>query len=176
MTDMSDIDALAEALHEARDDLREIVASAEEEIAEIRRNYAPSIKAAAEKTAQATAALYRAVHDNPDLFRRPKTTVLYGIRVGWRKRKGTLAIHDAEATVRLIERHLPDRTDALLKVTKRPVKSALNGLSVAELKRIGVEITRDIDEPVVEPTDSEIDKLVEALLASALMDEEEIDA
>jgi len=43
-------------------------------------------------------------------------------------------------------------------------KAALANISVADLKRIGCTITDDIDAVLIKPTDSEVDKLVMALL------------
>uniref|UniRef100_UPI00248EC44C hypothetical protein n=1 Tax=Thalassobaculum salexigens TaxID=455360 RepID=UPI00248EC44C len=72
--------------------------------------------------------------------------------------------------VELIIKHLPEQTESLIKVTETPVKSALANLPTADLKRIGVTVTQTGDQVYIAPTDSEIDKLVDALVKEAAED------
>ena len=106
-----------------------------------------------------------AVEDSPALFKRPKTHVLHGIKVGFRKEPGKVWFENADQVVKLIRKHLPDEADRLIKTTETPVKSALAQLSGAELKKIGATITDSSDAVLIKPADSEIDKWIDALLA-----------
>ncbi len=45
--------------------------------------------------------------------------------------------------------------------------NAVSDLTGADLKRLGIRIEADTEAVVIKPTDSEVDKLVEALLADA---------
>ncbi len=61
---------------------------------------------------------------------------------------------------------LPLRHSREYKSIKRtPIRAALEQLSAAELKRIGVSIKDDDDQVVIRDTANEIDKIVSALLA-----------
>lgn len=52
----------------------------------------------------------------------------------------------------------------MVKVTRKPINKALMVLKAEQLLKIGVTLGNDSDEPVISPVDSEVDKLVEALL------------
>ena len=90
--------------------------------------------------------------------------ILYGIKIGFQKGKGEITWEDKDQVVKLIHKHFPEQAEALLKVTEMPVKTALAQLSAADLKKLGVTIIETGDEIVIRATDTEVDKLVEALL------------
>jgi hypothetical protein len=80
------------------------------------------------------------------------------------KAKGKITWADDDQVVKLIKKHLPDQADILIKTTEKPIRDTLQGLTAAELKRIGVTVDETGDVVVIKSTDSEIDKFVEALL------------
>lgn len=98
------------------------------------------------------------------MFDTPRTVVFYGIKVGLQKGKGAIEWDDDAQVVKLIEKHFPEQADVLIKTTKKPVKKALAQLTVAELKKLGIVVEETGDQVVIKSTDSEIDKLVNALL------------
>lgn len=108
--------------------------------------------------------LLDAIRESPELFAKPKTRIFHNVRVGWRKAKGKVEFGDEATVIKLIRRHLADAADTLIKVKERVIKSALSNLTGAELKRVGVTVTATGDEPVVEPVEGELEKLVDALL------------
>lgn len=165
--DIDYIERLAKEYAEARDKLGASVVDLEVVIAEAKRRMLPTIKRRASTAADAKARLQAAVEGRPDLFRKPKTRILHGIKVGFAKGKGKISFASAAQVVKLIRKHLPESFDILVKVEEKPIKSALGQLSGAELKKIGVTVTEAGDQAVVAPADSEIDKLVDALLAGA---------
>ena len=59
---------------------------------------------------------------------------------------------------------MPKRLKDLVKITETPIKSALSKLSGDELKRLGVTVEDAGDEVTIKPLDSDIDKIVAALL------------
>jgi hypothetical protein len=63
--------------------------------------------------------------------------------------------------------------DLLIKITKKPIAKALADLDVSDLKRIGCRVEATGDIVVIASTDSEVDKLVKALLADEV--ETEVD-
>jgi hypothetical protein len=66
-----------------------------------------------------------------------------------------------------IKKHLPEQADVLIKLKETPVKDALAQLSAAELKKLGVTVSEAGDQVVVKPVDSEVDKMVDALMKEA---------
>ena len=124
------------------------------------------IEALAKRYAAAAESELRAAVDaSRDLFEKPRSRVLHGLKVGLRKQPGKLTWPDAAHVVKLIRRHRPEDADALVRVTEAPVREALKQLPARELKRLGVEITEASDAVEVRATDSDVDKWVDAMLA-----------
>ncbi|WP_316978015.1 host-nuclease inhibitor Gam family protein [Shumkonia mesophila] len=166
MKTLSEIESLARGFSEARRELEENVRGLEEEIAAAKRRRLPAIRELINQAAARKAALVVAIEESRSLFAKPKTHIFHGIRCGYAKAKGRITIADAGAVVALIRKHFPDRFRQLVKVSERPIKAALNHLPAADLKRIGVTVTDAGDVAIAQPTDSEIDKLVDALLGA----------
>lgn len=104
---------------------------------------------------------------HPELFKKPKTRVIHGIKLGLRKRKGKLVIRDAAMTVRRIKALYEDDIGVLIKATETPLKSGLEKLPAKELKRLGVEVTDDSDDVVFVAAADEFDELMDFLLGQA---------
>lgn len=122
------------------------------------------IRAALVKFRVAHADLKNAVEGHRDLFERPKTRMLHGIKVGFQKQRGRLEIDSDEQVVKLIRKCFPEQFDALVQTIHKPVKPALQNLPAVDLKRLGVRVTDDVDTVVIKPADGEVDKLIDALL------------
>lgn len=172
MATMLDIEQKTKEYSAAREMVSVIVAEIEAETASIKRRYLARLKKAVQVMAERQAEVKALIEGSPALFEKPRTRVLHGIKVGLQKQKGQITWADEDQVVRLIHKHCPDQVDILIKTTERPVKDALQQLTAAELKKIGVTVTQDGDAVVIKGTDSEIDKFVAALLK----DEEEANA
>lgn len=166
MTTMVDIEQATKGYAEAREVLAERVRRLEAELEQIKRQRLPGIKSALARAAEAEGKLRQVIEAAPELFERPRTLILHGVRVGYRKASGKLVWDDPDQVVALIRKHYPDQADVLIITTERPAKAALSALTVADLKRVGVRVIETGDEVVIAPTDSEVDKLVDALLES----------
>lgn len=164
--DLEMIEGATRLYANAREVLAEKVRRLEAELEQIKRQRLPGIKSALARAAEAEGKLRQVIETAPELFERPKTLILHGVKVGYRKAPGKLVWDDADQVVALIRKHYPDQADVLIVVRETPSKSALAQLSAAELKRLGVRVIETSDEVVIAPTDSEVDKLVEALLES----------
>lgn len=173
MTTLTDIEQQTRAYATARDVLTERVQILEAEIEASKRRRLHGIKEAVRKIKDIEAALHNSIESAPELFVKPRTIVISGIRIGMAKGKGKIEFENPEQVVRLIRRHFPDQADTLVAVKETPVKKALANLAVAELKRIGVTVEQTNDEVVIKPTDSQVDKLVSALLKEAQQLEDE---
>lgn len=175
MATLADIERLTKDYADWRTQLSEAVLVAEHELAALKRQHVVTIKRKVEAVAERQAALKAAIEESPELFRKPRTLIIHGVKVGFMKEKGKISWDDKDQVVRLIKKHFPEQADVLIKTVEKPIKNALQQLSAAELKRIGVTIGETGDVVVIKSTDSEIDKLVSALLeedAEADADEE----
>jgi hypothetical protein len=159
-----EVEAKTKSYADARDAVSAIVTAIEEEIAAVKKRHMARLKKAVGIMAERQAELKATIEDNADLFAKRRTQVFYGIKVGLQKQKGEITWVDESQVIKLIHKHFPDMADALIKTTEKPIKSALAQLPAADLKKLGVSVTDDTDAVVIRATDSEIDKLVEALL------------
>ena len=158
------IDAKARVYSEARDRLAASVAELNDAIAALKRNQLPVIKRHLRRAFELENELRGLVEANPHLFTKPRTVVLHGVKVGYQKGAGAISFDDADHVCRLVEKKLPELADVLIVTTKKPVKKALQQLTVQQLKAIGCQVEEAGDRVVVKAVDSAVDKLVSALL------------
>jgi len=161
---LSEIERLAKQLADARQNLKEGLDELDSEMAAIKKKFLPALRRAVEKAAQRHEALRGAIEEAPELFQKPKTVVFHGIRLGYMKSKGEIIWDDESQVIKLIKKHFPDDYEAYIKVTEKVFKTSVAAMSVSDLKKIGVTVIETGDEVFIKPTDSEIDKLINALL------------
>lgn len=161
---MQNIETLTRDFADARSGLAARVQAYQDEVEKIKRRLLPGIKRAVETAATTRDRLRNEIERQPELFVRPKSVILHGVRVGYQKAKGVIEWDDEEKVVALIHKHFPDQTELLLKTVERPLKTALAQLPAADLKRLGVTVTDSGDEVLIKPVDGAVDKLVDALL------------
>lgn len=167
MSTLIDLERRAKSLANARAVLTGCVTALNDGIDALKRDAMPDIKAAVRGVADQHDKLKALIEENPELFTKPRTVVFHGIKFGYRKGTGGLEFEDEEQVVKLIRKHFPDQFDVLVKTKETPVKTALSGLTVAELKKLGVTVEATDDVVTITATDSAVDKLVKALLKSA---------
>ena len=167
MTTLVQIEQQTKQYADALDVLTERVQALESELESIKRRKLRGIKEAVRKVKTIEAELHDTIEASPELFEKPRTQVISGIKVGILKSKGKITVEDDEKVVKLIRKYFSDQEDVLINTKETPVKKALGNLSAAELKRIGVTIEDTGDQVVIKSTDSNVDKLVSALLKEA---------
>lgn len=173
MYTMAEIEVLTKAFSAARDRTRR----ARSDDARRGRESAPLAGAGRENSlarfAEAHDELLAAVNDSKALFDKPKSRTFHGVRIGWRKNKGVLEYADETATIAAIEKKFPaEKADALVRVKKTLIAAAIEQLTGAELKAIGVTISDDTELAFVKPVGDDIDKLTRALIKDADIAEE----
>lgn len=167
MSTLADIEAGARRYAEARERLARVVDAMHSRMEAIKREYMRELKRAVNEAAEQHEVLRALIEAAPELFVRPRTVVFHGIKVGYQKGKGRIEWDDADRVVQLIRKHYPERAGLLIVTSERPAKEALAQLSAAELKRLGVSVVDAADEVVIRPTDSAVERMVEALLKDA---------
>ena len=164
---METIERLTREYSAARGLLRERVQDLNDEIEALKRRRLPGIRSAIAVAQGKKDALASALDDHRPLFAKKRTQIFFGIKVGITKGKGVVSWSNAAKVVELIKRHLGEQQDVLIKTDEKPVKSAIANLPAADLRRIGCTITDSGDQVYIAPTDSEVDKLVDALVGDA---------
>ena len=167
MTTLSEIESRAKFYADARENLAEIVANLNAGIEALKRKSMPEIKRAINRASTHHDQLRALIEKAPELFVKPKTKTFSGIKVGYAKGKGKIQWQDPDQVVRLIKKHFHDQADVLIAVTEKPVKDALNQLPAADLKKLGISVVEGGEAIFIKPTDSAVDKLVDALLEEA---------
>ncbi len=152
----------------ARKDLAAEVEQLEAEIESLKRKRMPRLKQLVARAADHYAVLEAAIAASPHLFEKPKTQTFAGIKVGFRKGSGGIDWADDARVVALIKKHFSKaEAELLIKTTEKPIAKALADLDLADLKRIGCTVEATGEVVFIKPTDSAVDKVVNALLKEA---------
>lgn len=171
MKTLGELETLTKKYAEARLVLSDLVGALNVKIDALKREAMPELKRAVAKTADRYAELAAGIDTSRELFVKPRTYVWHGVKIGVEKGKGKIELEDEDRTMKLIRKHLAEQADVLIKHEEYVSKSALKNLTVAELKSIGCTVEETDDQVVIRATDREVDKLVNALLKSAIDEE-----
>jgi 2-methylisocitrate lyase-like PEP mutase family enzyme len=159
------IDASAKRYADERSVLAGHVTDFNLSLEQLRQKHLPHIRAAVSRCADLQAVLQAQIEARPDLFVKPRTMTLHGIKLGFQKGKGKLVIENAAKIVERIRALFSKaKADTLIKVKESPDKTALAKLDVKELKKLGVSIVATGDAVFIEAADTEVDKFVATLL------------
>ena len=167
MTTLNDLERRTKLLADARAALADIVGELNAGIEALKRDRMRELKAAVARAAEHHDQLKLLIEQAPELFVRPRTVVFHGIRIGYRKGNGKIEYDDPDRVVALIKRYFPEKAGVLIATRERPAKEALEELSAADLKRLGIVVEDTGDQVVIKHTDSAVDKLVAALIKGA---------
>lgn len=170
MATLNEIERAAQAYADARSTLTAHVQELNNEIELAKRGRLAAIRRAVARAADKQSELSALIADNRALFDKPKTRVLHGVKVGYQKQPGAIEIADETATLERIKKMFAEdreMLEQLIKTTEKPIKDALGELSGDKLKKLGVKVTDDTDKVIIKPADSEVDKIVDALLKGA---------
>jgi hypothetical protein len=165
MSSLAEIEVLTKSYADARSKLAETLQNLDDQINALTRQFLPGLKVQVGLAKQRELNLSNAIEGSRELFKSPRSIIISGIKVGLRKGSGKLDWEDDELVIRLIKKHFPEQVDLLIKTTEKPRVKALDALTVAELKSIGVTAEDTGDVPFIKPVDSVVDKLVKKYLA-----------
>jgi hypothetical protein len=170
MQTMNDIEQAAKRYAEARSVLTSLVNELNDEISAAKKARLAGIKVAVARAAERHDALYSLIDGRRSLFEKPKSRVLHGLKVGFKKKPGAIDIADEESTLRRIKKMFSNdeqMLSLLIKTREKPSKEALGELSADQLKKLGVAVANDSDVAFIKPIDSDVDKIVDALMDDA---------
>jgi len=134
----------------------------------LKRKHLAEIRACAERTANARQALEGLIDESRELFVKPRTIIISGIKIGLQKGKGKIEISDETAVINQVRKHIPVAEQALyIETVEKVIRKNLIDLPVATLMKLGVKVSDTDDQVVIKATGSDVDKLVSAMLAEA---------
>ena len=167
MAELREIEHAAEQYRRSLDHLLDQSSALDKRLRKVKAQYAPLLRRAADQAAADGEALEELVANNPQLFEKPRTRTLHGIKVGWQQNKAGVEIPDQAATIRAIKEALPEKQGELIKTEEKIQKAPLSKLGKALLEKLGVRVKPAQDSVVIKPAESEGVKMASELLASA---------
>lgn len=164
---LEQIERLAEACSTAESHLNDEMQILDHQLKEVAKSNRKVITAAVRATKKAYADLANAVAESPELFVKPKSKVLHGIKVGYKKGTDTFEVASEEHTISRIRQQLPELEILLVKVEESVIKGGLKQLTDAQLIEIGVLKHIGENKPFCEAEEGDWEKAVRALIESA---------
>ena len=143
-----------------------LISELNDEIDALTREKMPAIKKLAARVASQHTELETAITAEPQLFQKPRTLTLHGIKCGFRKSEGRVEFDDPELVVKKIYQNF-DAPEPYLRIVTQPNKEALATLPGTDLKRLGCRIVDTTDVVVIKSVDSDIEKKINVFLKTA---------
>ena len=163
--DLLTIEELATTYADRRKNLSDALTRLRDDLEAVRRAHLPEIRLHLGVAQAKRSELFCAIEDGRELFERPRTRVMGGIKVGLQKQRGRVEIADEEATIKRIRALLPEeQAELLIRVRESVHKPAVYDLTAADLKRLGIAVTDDTEVIVLKPADDALDQLLAELL------------
>lgn len=166
----------AERLSQQRDELARHFQQLQADLDAAKQRHMATIKAIARRVAKEHAELVALIEANPDLFVKPRTQVVEGIKFGFQAGRGSLVWEDdAKVCSRIFALAeagdiTGEEADLFVSVTTKPSAEALRRVDPKLLKRMGITIEGDGDKVLVKNVDSSIEKAVNAVITAAIKD------
>ena len=164
---MQDIIALARAFAAAREATEALADDIKAMQRKALRGRLRTLRSRVAEQAAAEGALRGAIQARPELFVRPRTVAVDGIRFGLRKQPGAVALGDEAQAIRRLRAIFPGQAPTLIRVSESLDRKALRRLSATERAQIGITIERARDEVTIATASSDLDRIVAALLDDA---------
>ena len=176
MTTLADIQKQAEKLSQARDALTGHLRALQVEVDAAKAAALPDIRAIARRISKQHTELQQAIRANPALFVKPRTYVIDGLKFGMQKKVGTLQWEDDQKLCERIHHLVAEKAltseqeRMLIATTEKPVAKTIEALEGKLLKRLGITLGQDVDEPLIKSVDGEIEKAVNAVIKDVTKD------
>ncbi len=173
MATITEIRAAAQRLADARRESTTRATALEHALAQaaqpIYQAHRAGIDAAAADEAEAYAELLALVETSPGQFKRPRSLVVDGVKTGYRKEQDSLDF-DSEAAV--IDRifaleEFVDLAQVLVRTERHLNIDALETLEARQRRVLGIRRVFGADQPFISFSDTDVEKLVKAILADA---------
>lgn len=171
ITALDEIETLAKAYANARQLVSLRVDSYNNEVRALNARRMPGLKSSVAEAADAQAKLVAAIQAHPELFEKPRTMTLHGIKLGFQKGKGTIDWADDDKLALKIQALLPDQFETLVKISYKPLAGGLKNLDVGTLRKLGCTVEETGDAVFVKASDSGVDKLVARILKEGAVEE-----
>lgn len=166
---IEDIRAAAAVVDVARAALGDAARAYDKDLAATRDKHIPIVEPLIKDLRTHYDSLIELVRAAPDLFTKPKSIEHSGLRIGFRKGRGSVEFADKDKLVKRIQllKSLKvlskAEVDQIVTLKVSVKKSALARLDANVLKRLGVDVIAGQDAAFAEPIDTEVEKLLKQL-------------
>lgn len=157
------IERLCTAFDQSCITLDGMITELEADLEIVRSKHLRQLKRQATDVARLEAELRTSVEMAPDLFVKPRTLTIAGIKVGFTNSKGKLEWDDEDMVVAAILKHWKEDADVLLQTSQSPRKEALRALPAGDLAKLGCRIDGAGDQVVVNRQAGDVEKLITKL-------------
>jgi hypothetical protein len=171
MSTIDDIEIKAKALAAARAELADRVGRIRDEQDAIKRRLLTGVRNALARARDAYDELHALVESAPELFEKPRTRTLHGVRLGFMKQRGKLEWDDDRALIDALRKLLGEEAEGLIRTTEKPIAARLQDLPARDLRRLGVRVADDTDVVVIKTADDALDKFIDALIGDDRIEE-----
>lgn len=175
-TTLEDLQRRAATLSDARDKLAALLTTMQAEIDTIKTGALPDIRRVARTISRQHNELADLIKANPELFSKPRSYVVDGLKFGLQKQRGKMAWADDDALCDRIDKLAEEgvitveQAELCMSCTYKPVAAGLEQLDAKVLKRLGVTVTADTDAPLIKSVDGEVEKAINAVIREATKD------
>lgn len=164
MKTVKEFETISKDFADARLVLSDRMRAMNDEIEAVKRKYLPIIRHAVNKAKSLKENLSNAIEESRDLFKRPKTMTVHGIKFGLQKVSDDIEWDDEETVINRIKKTMVGQINVLINTKETLCKTALKQLPAPDLKKIGVSLVVGSEQVLIKDTNSDIDKLVQKLL------------
>lgn len=161
---LTELETAAKEFSAASKILRNIKEELDTEIDAVKAKYSTAFAEASKNAGEAYQMLLTLVESSEELFSDKKSMSINNVKFGYRKKAGTINIDNETFTIDRLRELFPKDADKYLSTKISISKKALNNLTAAELKKVGVNVIQDSSEAFVKLTDDEVQKLIDALV------------
>ena len=145
--------------------LEQLIAALEAELETVKQKHLRAIKRQAGLVASCEAELQSLIEDAPELFIRPRTITLHGVKVGFTASNGRLEFDDEASVIARIKKSRPEDAELLIRQSEEVNKEALRTLPADELLELGCQLEGVGDTVVLKRVAGEVEKLVNKLIS-----------
>ena len=165
---LASVEALAARLADSTNALDETLSEFQRELQAVNDKYLRPLKKLAAETAMAEAELHGAIERAPQLFEKPKTLTMHGLKFGFSYSKGKLVWDDEATVIKLLRKRFKGEEELLatvIRTTEEVNKDGVKALKLDtdELARLGMRIEGEGDDVLIDRAAGDIEKLLARL-------------
>jgi phage host-nuclease inhibitor protein Gam len=144
--------------------LESMISDLEKDLEAAKQKHLRNIKRQAGVVANCEAELRSLIESGAELFTKPRTITVHGVKVGYTTSTGRLEFDDEETVIALIKKFRKDDADSFIRRKESVNKDALKTLEIADLRKLGCVIEDSGDVVVLKRVAGDVEKIINKLI------------